>query len=310
MTLLYLDPRFTDHKTGAHPEQPARTQRVAAHLEQGGWLKRCDVRACVRAEPAWLQRAHGADYIAAIEQAAERGGGRIEVDTVISQKSYEVCVLAAGTVCDATRRVVQGEAATAFCLVRPPGHHALRDAPMGFCVFNSIAVAAHLALAELQLNRVLIVDWDVHHGNGTQAEFWTSDRVGFFSIHRYPFYPGSGTSDETGSGAGLGYTLNLPVEFGTSRQEYLARFRARLEEFANKVRPELILLSAGFDAHRLDPVGSLGLENEDFTPLTDIVLDLARAHCGGKLVSVLEGGYHLDMLPISVGNHLDRLLAT
>jgi acetoin utilization deacetylase AcuC-like enzyme len=161
---------------------------------------------------------------------------------------------------------------------------------------------------EHQLNRLLVIDWDVHHGNGTQDIFWESERVGFFSVHRFPFYPGSGSREETGSRGGLGYTCNLPLEFGIARAEYIKAFQSRLETFATWVKPELILISAGFDSHRLDPIGSLGLETEDFAELTDIVLQLATSHCSGRVVSVLEGGYNVDILPECVGTHLTQLL--
>ena len=165
-----------------------------------------------------------------------------------------------------------------------------------------------MATDEHQLDRVLIVDWDVHHGNGTQDAFWTDPRVGFFSIHRWPFYPGTGDSDETGSGDGLGTTLNLPVQFGTPRSEYLARFRAALEKFADKLHPQLVLISAGFDSHREDPIGSLELETEDFQKLSRVVQDVADTHAQGRVVSVLEGGYNPGVLAACVEAHLSELL--
>lgn len=308
MTLLYSDPRFLDHVTGAHPERPARLQQVTRHLERTGLDLQCarpDLRPATLAE---LERVHDAEYLAAVRQFADAGGGRIEEDTVVSPRSYEVAALAAGAAIDAVRRVVAGEDQTALCLVRPPGHHALRPSAMGFCLLNNIAIAARTALAELELNRVLVIDWDVHHGNGTQDEFYTDEQVGFFSIHRWPFYPGTGATDETGAGAGLGSTLNLPVEFGTSRTDYLARFRSSLESFADRLRPELVLLSAGFDSHRDDPVGSLGLETEDFIILTQIVQQVAATHAGGRLVSVLEGGYNPGILAGCIELHLTGLL--
>ena len=216
--------------------------------------------------------------------------------------------MAAGSVCDAVGRIVAGEDTQGLCLVRPPGHHAMTGRAMGFCLFNNIAVAARLAIDELKLNRVLIVDWDIHHGNGTQATFWEDPQVGFLSMHRFPFYPGTGDADETGGGRGLGFTVNLPTAFGTPRKRCLDAFAAALETFAAKVKPELVLLSAGFDSHRLDPVGNLGLETEDFIPLTSLVLDAAETYAGGKFVSVLEGGYDPQILADCVELHLAEML--
>jgi acetoin utilization deacetylase AcuC-like enzyme len=180
---------------------------------------------------------------------------------------------------------------------------------MGFCLFNNVACAARVATAELGLDRVLIVDWDVHHGNGTQDTFWTDPRVGFLSIHRWPFYPGTGDADETGSGPGLGLTMNLPVQYGTPRSDFIARFRSALEHFADRLRPQLVLISAGFDAHRADPIGSLELETEDFETLSDLVIEVARVHAGGRVVSTLEGGYNTTVLPDCMEAHLRKLMA-
>jgi acetoin utilization deacetylase AcuC-like enzyme len=309
MTLLYASPRFLDHDTRQHPECAARIEAITRRLAQSGLDARCSRPDWAPVTPERLARAHAPEYAATVQALAERGGGRIEVDTVVSRASHDVALLAAGAVCDAVERVVNGQDSTALCLVRPPGHHALRADAMGFCLFNNIAVGARMALAELQLDRVLIVDWDVHHGNGTQDEFWTDPQVGFLSIHRYPFYPGTGAADETGAGRGLGTTLNLPIKFGTSRQDYLKRFEDELTAFADQLKPQLVLVSAGFDSHREDPIGSLGLEVEDFRPLTRIVLNVARTHAGGRLVSVLEGGYNVDRLAESVEAHLEELLA-
>ena len=217
--------------------------------------------------------------------------------------------MAAGAVCDAVERVLKGEDETAFCLVRPPGHHALTDRGMGFCLFNNVAVGSRLAIDELGLDRVMIVDWDVHHGNGTQATFWEDPQVGYFSIHRSPFYPWTGTAEETGVGAARGTTLNLPISFGTPRDEYLETFAEGVERFAAALKPQLILISAGFDAHRLDPVGSLGLESEDFSIMTKIALRVAATHAGGRVVSVLEGGYNPVALADCVEHHLHELFS-
>ena len=308
MTLLYTDPRFVEHRTGNHPERPERLREITRRLLEAGLPARCREIACEPISQARLARVHTPDYVQEVQAFAARGGGMIEPDTVVSEQSYNVALLAAGAVSDAVERVVRGEDKTALCLVRPPGHHALPEHAMGFCLFNNIAVAARTAVAEFGLDRVLVVDWDVHHGNGTQDVFYADEQVGFLSIHRYPFYPGTGSTDETGTGRGLGTTLNLPVTYGTSRTAYLSRFAKELESFADKFRPQLVLISAGFDAHREDPIGSLDLETEDFAALSRIVLDVAQTHAGGRVVSVLEGGYNVQALADSVELHLEEML--
>ena len=205
--------------------------------------------------------------------------------------------------------VLGGQHDRAMCLVRPPGHHALPGRAMGFCLFNNIALAAAHARAVHELDRVLIVDWDVHHGNGTQDIFYDDGQVHFLSTHRFPFWPGTGDEDETGTGDGLGATLNVPLPFGITREQYQAAFAHALETAAERCRPQLVLISAGFDAHRLDPIGSLGLESADFVELTERVVEVAQVHCDGRIVSFLEGGYHVDALAESVLLHLDALSA-
>jgi acetoin utilization deacetylase AcuC-like enzyme len=221
-----------------------------------------------------------------------------------------VALAAAGACVAAVDSVVTGAHTNALCLVRPPGHHATASLSMGFCLFNNIALAAQRALTAHRLTRILIVDWDVHHGNGTQDIFYESPEVFFFSIHRYGngFYPGTGAANETGHRRGLGYTLNTPIRFGTPRPQYYDCYRAALEKAADRIKPELVLVSAGFDAHVRDPIGSLELETEDFAKLTRDVLDAARVHAGGRLVSCLEGGYDVRALAQSVQAHLEQLL--
>jgi acetoin utilization deacetylase AcuC-like enzyme len=282
---------------------------VARHLARQGLLARCTLPAWEMVSAERLARVHTAEYAQRVAEFAKQGGGRIEADTVVSPASFDVARLGAGAAADAVEKVLRGEDKIAFCLLRPPGHHALRAHAMGFCLFNHVAIAARVATDEFALDRVLIVDWDVHHGNATQDSFWIDSRVGFFSIHRFPFYPGTGDSDEIGAGDGLRTTLNLPVTFGTSRQNYLARFRTELQAFADRIRPQLIIVSAGFDAHRDDPVGSLGLEVEDYESLTKIVQEIAATHAGARIVSVLEGGYNPGVLAGCVEVHLRQLLA-
>jgi acetoin utilization deacetylase AcuC-like enzyme len=308
LTLFYYDPVFLEHETGQHPEQPARVGMVARNVLKSRL-------APFLTRPTWqpaslerITRVHTSRYASEAAEFAAHGGDRIEEDTPVSSRSFEVARHAAGAVCDAVERVLGGQDQRAFCLVRPPGHHALAAGAMGFCLLNNVAVGARVALAEFDLNRVLIVDWDVHHGNGTQAVFWEDEQAGFLSIHRWPFYPGTGAADETGSGPALGTKLNLPIEFGTPRRQFMDRFRSGLESLAAKIRPELVLVSAGFDAHRDDPIGSLELETEDFIPLTRMVLDVADTYAGGRLVSVLEGGYNLAALVDSVDVHLQTLV--
>jgi len=308
MTILYYDRRFLEHRTGTHPERPQRLEQIIAQLNRGGLAERCQHVPWGPVTDQALQLIHSLDYARELAAFSHAGGGHIEADTVMCPQSYDVARLAAGAAVDAVTRVVNGEDRNALCLVRPPGHHALATSAMGFCLFNNVAVAAAVATRSLGLSRVLIVDWDVHHGNGTQDSFWQDPCVGFISIHRWPFYPGTGWKDETGSGDGLGTTLNLPIEFGISRKEYVRTFCDELDRFAARLKPELILVSAGFDSHAADPVGSLGLESEDFEPLTDAVLAVADAHAGGRLVSLLEGGYNLGILAGCVELHLRRLL--
>jgi len=304
MPLLYYDPAFLDHDTGQHPERAVRLSTVWAHLQDTGLIDRFTRPKWKKATAAQIARNHDADYIKAIEDYARHGGGRIETDTVVSQASFDVATLAAGAGCDAVRRVVAGEDRLATCLLRPPGHHALHAHAMGFCLFNNVAVAARCAIDEHDVERVLIVDWDVHHGNGTQDVFYDDGRVAFLSIHRWPFYPGTGAEDETGSGDGLGTIVNLPTAMGTSRDDYFASFETALSKLADQFKPQLVLVSAGYDSHCQDPIGSLGLEVEDFARLTQMVLQVANAHSEGRLISVLEGGYNPPILAQCVEQHL------
>jgi acetoin utilization deacetylase AcuC-like enzyme len=308
MTLYYYDPEFMEHVTGRHPENAARIMQTVRHLHFLGLDSVCE-------RPSWepvsierLEYVHTSKYIKSIEAFAKHGGGTIEQDTVLCADSYEVARMAAGAVSDASVRVLEGEEENAFCLVRPPGHHAMPDHAMGFCIFNNVAIGARVAVREFGLDRVLIVDWDVHHGNGTQAIFWEDAKVGFFSMHRDPFYPGTGAADEIGVGDGLGTTCNLPILFGTPRERILSSFKSKLNEFADRIKPQLVFVSAGFDAHKDDPIGSLGLEAEDFDLMTKVVLEIANKYAGGRLVSVLEGGYNPEANSDCIEVHLQVLI--
>jgi acetoin utilization deacetylase AcuC-like enzyme len=311
MTLLYTDPLFLKHDTGRHVEIPDRLRAITARLEKADLIKKCTAGSYQPLGEEAVARVHAARQIQTVKQLAAHGGGNIDPDTVVGPDSYTVALAAAGACVAAVDAVIKGDDKRALCLVRPPGHHATPTRSMGFCLFNNLALAADHAKKEHGLSRVLVVDWDVHHGNGTQDVFYEDPQVMFFSVHRFGmgFYPGTGDVDETGSGKGLGYTRNVPLRWGTSRAEYRERFAKALEECADKIKPELVLLSAGFDAHARDPIGSLGLETEDFVTLTQQVLAVAKTHAQGRLVSCLEGGYNLQALAESVQGHLEQLLA-
>jgi acetoin utilization deacetylase AcuC-like enzyme len=311
MTLLYTDPLFLKHDTGRHPETADRLRSITRRLDKSGLIQKCRPGSYQPLTEEAVGKIHSAKQIQSAKQVAQHGGGMLDADTIVCPDSFRVALAAAGACVAAVDAVIQGTEKNALCLVRPPGHHATPDRSMGFCLFNNIALAAHHAQVAHQLSKILIVDWDVHHGNGTQDIFYESPEVVFFSIHRYGngFYPGTGAADETGRGKGLGHILNVPVRYGTGRPEYHDRFHRALEKAADKIRPELVLVSAGFDAHAKDPIGSLGLEVEDFATLTKDVLAIAKTHAKGRVVCCLEGGYHLEALAESVEAHLKELLA-
>jgi acetoin utilization deacetylase AcuC-like enzyme len=310
MTLLYRDKLFLRHETGRHPERPERLRAIESGLDRAGLLERCTPGTYVPISEETVCGVHERVVFERAQQLAAHGGGYLDADTPVSPESVRVALAAAGACSSAVDAVLRGDDTTALCLVRPPGHHATPTHSMGFCLFNNIALAAQHARMVHHLDRLLIVDWDVHHGNGTQDIFYADGQTCFYSIHRYGggFYPGTGAASDTGTGSGLGWILNVPVRYGISRQEYLDHFAATLQAFADKVRPQLVLVSAGFDAHRADPVGSLSLEADDFATLTRQVQDIARAHCSGRVVSCLEGGYDLAALAASVQAHLETLL--
>src|SRR5262249_22311743 len=255
MTLLYSDPLFLKHDTGRHVETADRLRSITRRLEQSGLVKQCTAGTYKPLAEETVTKLHAAKMVTSIKQLAEHGGRRADGETVVSKASYNVALAAAGACAAAVDAVLKGTERTALCLVRPPGHHATPTRAMGFCLFNNIALTARHAKVEHQLSKILIVDWDVHHGNGTQDTFYEDAEVLFYSIHRYGmgFYPGTGAEDETGRGKGLGFTVNVPVRFGTARKDYHDRFLKALEKAADKIKPELVLISAGFDAHVKDP---------------------------------------------------------
>jgi acetoin utilization deacetylase AcuC-like enzyme len=310
MTILYTDPLFLKHDTGRHPERADRLRAIGARLGKAGLVKKCKAGNYKPLDEEAVTKIHAAKQVTQVKQVAAHGGGRIDADTVVSADSFQVALAAAGACVAAVDVVIKGNDTNALCLVRPPGHHATPTTSMGFCLFNNVALAARHARVVHELTKVLIIDWDVHHGNGTQDIFYESPEVVFYSIHRYGhgFYPGTGSDKETGRGKGLGHVFNVPVRYGTSQKDYHDLFTRALEKAADKIKPELVLVSAGFDAHAKDPIGSLGLEVEDFHTLTKQVLEVAKTHAKGRLVSCLEGGYDLEALAESVQAHLECLL--
>ncbi len=305
---LFTDRRMIEHRTPTpHPERPERLQAVLRQIERAGYHNTCPSFPVHEATVEELLRVHAPEYLSKVIDLDASGGGMLDPDTWLLSGSLTAARLAAGAAIDAVSHVMAGPDRRALCLVRPPGHHARPASGMGFCIYANIALAAAHALARFDLNRILIVDFDVHHGNGTQEIFYDSPRVGFLSIHRYPFYPGTGAREETGTGPGLGHVKNIPLPHGTARPAYHAAFRAGLEVLADRIRPELVLISAGFDAHAEDPVGDLGLEIEDFETLTREIVSVAETHAEGRIVSVLEGGYNVPILAGSVDAHLDAL---
>ncbi|WP_165069362.1 histone deacetylase family protein [Paludisphaera rhizosphaerae] len=305
---LYVDRRMTEHKPPAgHPEKPERLETILRHLKRTGLLDACPAGTVREATDDELRRVHSAGYLASLVDVDARGGGCIEADTWMSRGSLTAARLAAGAAIEAVGDVLSGKHPRAMALVRPPGHHAIPSGAMGFCLFSNVAVAAREAIARHAVNRVLIVDFDVHHGNGTQDVFYESAEVAFLSVHRFPFYPGTGRKDETGTGPGLGLTTNIPLPFGTAPADLRAAFRAGLHALADRHRPELVIISAGFDAMAEDPVGGLGLDFADFDILTRDVVDVAETHAKGRIVSVLEGGYNPSLLAGCVETHLKAL---
>jgi acetoin utilization deacetylase AcuC-like enzyme len=290
-----------------HPECPARLRAIIDHLKR---VDLWDALRLIQPEPApeaAILRVHPQVYLRHLEAAAAEAPTYLDADTPISPDSYRVARLAAGGVLAAADAVMAGRVRNAFVAVRPPGHHALSDRAMGFCLLNNVAIAArHLQVAH-GLERVLIADWDVHHGNGTQAIFYEDASVLYFSTHQFPFYPGTGAQGDRGRGNGVGTTVNVPLWAGSGDAEILAAFREHLVPAAEAFRPDFVLISAGFDAHVADPLASLRVTEAGYAELTAVVTSLADRFAAGRVVSVLEGGYHLEALPQAVEAHIRAL---
>ena len=297
---LIYHPIYMEHDTGLHCETAQRLITVTGYLKNTGTLEKLISLKPQAATVEQIARVHTPSYISGVESFVKRGGGYLDGDTVASPASYEAAIYAAGGSISAVDAVMSGDVTYAFALVRPPGHHAVRDAAMGFCIFNNVAIAARDAIAKHNLERVLIVDFDVHHGNGTQDAFYSESSVLYFSTHQYPFYPGSGGVDEIGSGEGEGYTVNVPMPGGCGDAEYMRAFEEVLIPTTKRFKPQLILVSAGYDAHWADSIASMQVTTAGYTKMAAILKSLADELCGSKLVFALEGGYNIDALAESV----------
>ncbi len=309
-TALVHHPIFEQHDTGpGHPERPERYALVMDALRNDAALwAQLDELEAPAATRGTVQAAHSPQHFKRIERAVSEGLGYLDADTIVSLRSLDAALHAAGGACRAVDAIMQGTVQNAFLPVRPPGHHATSERAMGFCLFNTVAVAARYAQSHYQeIERVAVVDWDVHHGNGTQGIFYDDPSVFFFSTHQYPWYPGTGARGETGQGRGRGYTLNVPVRAHTNALEQRRMFDAALQEIDARFTPDLIIISAGFDAHTADPLGQLLLTDEDFMQMTRTVKQWAAQACQGRVISCLEGGYNLRTLGATVRAHVSAL---
>jgi acetoin utilization deacetylase AcuC-like enzyme len=311
-TALLIDPIYKQHDPGpGHPERPERYEAVTQALERSGLthaLGRISPRTATEDEVALC---HSPAYIRKVHQEIAAGARQLSTgDTDVGPRSWDGALQAVGGVLNAIDAVVKGEAGNAFCAVRPPGHHARPAQGMGFCIFNNVAIGARYAQRKHGISKVLIADWDVHHGNGTQDTFYSDGSVFVFSTHQSPWYPFTGSANETGEGKGKNCIMNCPFPAGSGRNEIVGAFRERLRRAADRFKPDLVFISAGFDSRLDDPLGLFTLSDNDFADLTAVSIEIAGQHAGGRLVSVLEGGYNLRGLASATTAHVNALAHT
>ena len=307
---LVYDPIYLEHDTGQHVEHTSRLVMVMGHLEESGVMGKLVPIRPRAATVEELSTVHSPGYVSYVEAFAQRGGGALDPDTVVSPTSYEAGCYAAGGLIRGVDAVMAGEVTSAFALVRPPGHHATRWEAMGFCLFNNIAIAAQHAMSSHGIDRILIVDFDVHHGNGTQDTFYNNPHVLYFSTHQYPHYPGSGRIEEVGADLAEGTTVNVPLPAWCGDEVYLQVFDEILVPVARRFRPQLILVSAGYDPHWADQLSLMQLSTTGFAKMVGIIKGLADELCHGRLLLTLEGGYNLEALASSIRATLDMLLGS
>ena len=297
------------HQTGAgHPECAERLSVTMEHLSTLPLQEKLKHYEPLSVEQEFIEANHSSAYLTRARQTCAGGSAFLDsLDVTVSEASYDVALKAAGATLALAQGVINEEISNGFALVRPPGHHAEHDQAMGFCILNNVAILARYLRAVHGLDKVLILDWDVHHGNGTQHTFEGDPSVLFASTHQYPFYPGTGAWSETGIGKGRGATLNCPMPAGSDDKDYEAAFMEKILPAIDQFKPEFIIISAGFDAHTDDPLGEINLSTGFYGWMTDRIMEMADKHAGGRIVSVLEGGYNLAMLPLCIEEHLKGL---